>query len=215
MSPFPLNTYTFLKGGSDDSETCATCARLLQRSAAAARPRVAAMADAADADASFTCEMCYDDCTVAQSLSLCASNHRFCAECCWRCCQSALGDGLVPACPFDKQHKCGAIGKEVACAALSAWLRGDVTRKAELGDWAIGGSASKGFTSGKLDAVYLSAHRARQGAVQCTQMTAGQAQRPWCALPAQRARVSGWKRIDSTMHAQYQCGTYAAEVLWG
>ena len=125
------------------------------------------MADAADADASFTCEMCYDDCTVAQSLSLCASNHRFCAECCWRCCQSALGDGLVPACPFDKQHKCGAIGKEVACAALSAWLRGDVTRKAELGDWAIGGSASKGFTSGKLDAVYLSAHRARQGAVQC------------------------------------------------
>ena len=43
-----------------------------------------------------------------------------------------------------------------------------ITRLAELAEpFAIRRSASGGFTSGKLEAVYLSAQRARAGAVQC------------------------------------------------
>ena len=117
------------------------------------------------------CEICFDTVPVSATLPLCKARHRYCAECCWRCCQSSLGDGLVPACPSDKEHRCGAIGKGVAERALSRWLgeKGQTqARKAELGAaWAVRGSIASGFTSGKLDAVYASAERAAQGAVQC------------------------------------------------
>ena len=120
----------------------------------------------------FECPCCFDTIPSSEASTLCAQGHRFCADCCWRCCQSALGDGLVPACPNDKEAKCGTIPKEAASAALSGWLlqKGEQqSRKAELqaAGWSIRGSKAAGFTSGKLDEVYLSAERARQGAVQC------------------------------------------------
>ena len=117
------------------------------------------------------CQICFDAVPRSETLPLCKHRHRFCYECCWRCCQSALGEGLVPACPSDKESKCGVLGKGVAERALSVWLgsRGkSQARKAELGStWAIRGSTASGFTSGKLDEVYASAERAAQGAVQC------------------------------------------------
>ena len=120
----------------------------------------------------FECPICFDTIPPSEAASLCGKGHRFCPDCCWRCCQSALGDGLVPACPHDKEAKCGTIPKQAASAALSRWLcqKGEQqTRKAELqaAGWSIRGSKAAGFTSGKLDEVYLSAERARQGAVQC------------------------------------------------
>ena len=118
------------------------------------------------------CSICFDTIPSIEARSLCAQGHRFCTDCCWRCCQSSLGDGLVPACPNDKEAACGTIPKEAAEAALSRWLlqKGEQqSRKAELqaAGWTIRGSQAAGFTSGKLGDVYLSAERARQGAVQC------------------------------------------------
>ena len=111
---------------------------------------------------------------ASDSMSLCASRHRFCADCCWRCCKSAVGDGLVPACPLDKEHSCGSVAKSTAVDALSRWLsqRGQTqARKAELhaesSTWAIRGSSVCGFTSGKLEEVYAASERAAKGAVQC------------------------------------------------
>ena len=83
----------------------------------------------------FECPICFDTIPSSEAASLCSNGHRFCPDCCWRCCQSALGDGLVPACPHDKEAKCGTIPKEAASAALSRWLlqKGEQqSRKAEL-----------------------------------------------------------------------------------
>ena len=122
------------------------------------------------------CLICCDTVASESAMTLCGkAEHRFCSDCCWRGCESALGDGLVPACPFDgKERKCGAVGKPAAVAALTHWLgAGGVSsaersrRKAALGSWSLRGSAKAGFTSAKLDEVYLSADRARSGAVQC------------------------------------------------
>ena len=107
------------------------------------------------ADDVLECEICFDTVPVAAALSLCRQRHLFCADCCWRCCESSLRDGLVPACPKDKEEKCGAVSKRRAVAALAAFL--SVTDdEARLSGW-----------DAKLDAVYLSAERARAGAVQC------------------------------------------------
>ena len=50
-----------------------------------------------EADDTLTCLICFDSVPHAASLVLCSAQHAFCAECCWRCCESALADGLVPA----------------------------------------------------------------------------------------------------------------------
>ena len=83
----------------------------------------------------FECPICFDTILSSEAALLCGKGHRFCPDCCWRCCQSALGDGLVPACPHDKEAKCGTIPKQAASVALSRWLcqKGEQqTRKAEL-----------------------------------------------------------------------------------
>ena len=122
----------------------------------------------------ITCPICYDAVHKSLSVPLCSANHHLCVDCAWACCRSALGDGLVPACPHEKQAGCGTVSQEVACLALTRWL-GEAPspeeaerRRAELEPvWQLKGSAARGFTSGKLEGVYLSAERARQGAVQC------------------------------------------------
>ena len=118
----------------------------------------------------ITCPICYDDVPTAASVALCGQAHRFCVECGWGAVRVAVSDGLVPACPFDKEHKCGAIAKAAADAALTRWLGsgegGPAARKAELSAWVVRGRASA-HTSGKIDEVYRSAELARQGAVQC------------------------------------------------
>ena len=132
-------------------------------------------ADANDHMAAVTCMICCDEVPRAGTVPICAQSHRFCVECAWNCCKSALGDGLVPACPHEKQAQCGTISKETACEALTRWLRDAVTReerqarKGELqaGGWEPYAHAEQGFSSSRLEAVYLSAERARQGAVQC------------------------------------------------
>ena len=141
--------------------------------AAAASPSEAAPArssNAAGKQAVITCPICYDDVPTAASVALCGQAHRFCVECGWGAVRVAVSDGLVPACPFDKEHKCGAIAKAAADAALTRWLGsgegGPAARKAELSAWAVRGRASA-HTSGKIDEVYRSAELARQGAVQC------------------------------------------------
>ena len=116
------------------------------------------------------CQICFDTVQTVDTMVLCSKAHRFCAECSWRCCESALGEGLVPACPNEKAEKCGIVSRQVAVAALSRWLSDPVEashRKAALSSWEIRGNASRGFSSGKLDETYSSAERARQGAVQC------------------------------------------------
>jgi hypothetical protein len=118
----------------------------------------------------FECSICFDTVASSSTLALCSQQHRFCADCSWRCCRSALGDGLVPACPNAKEAKCGTVSKQVATLALTRWLcdpdEGD-ERKAELGaSWALRSTGGR-HTSGKLEDVYLNAERARQGAVQC------------------------------------------------
>ena len=122
------------------------------------------------AGADVECLICCDTVPATAAMALCGS-HRFCAECCWRCCESALGDGLVPACPFDKQHKCGTVSKELAVEALTRWLTcadGSVRESTLMAtNWGVCGSAGTGYSSAKLEAVYLSAERARAGAVQC------------------------------------------------
>ena len=102
----------------------------------------------------FDCPICFDTVASSDAAPLCSAGHRFCAECNWRCCQSALSDGLVPACPNDKEARCGVVPHASATAALTCWLREPSHRAA-------------GWTSEKVAAVYLSAERARQGAVQC------------------------------------------------
>ena len=98
------------------------------------------------------CPICYDTVPPANAMSLCKSGHRLCSDCAWRCCESALSDGLVPACPFNKESKCGAVSQRSAVAALNCWL-----------DHEQSGRVSRE----KLDSVYLSAERAASGAVQC------------------------------------------------
>ena len=118
------------------------------------------------------CQICFDTVPFADAMALCAKGHAFCAECCWRCCRSAVDDGLVPACPSNKEHSCGSVTKEIAEHALSKWLGAkgqSQSRKTEMGAlWGLRGSIAGGFTSRKMDEVYLSAERAKQGAVQCT-----------------------------------------------
>jgi hypothetical protein len=117
------------------------------------------------------CEVCYDTVPVAATLALCKEGHRFCAECAWRCCESSLGDGLVPACPKAKEARCGTVSRLVASAALTRWLtdpEADTqSRKTALASWDVSSAGGGRFESGKLDGVYESAERARQGAVQC------------------------------------------------
>ena len=135
-----------------------------------AAPAAARSSNAAGKQAVITCPICYDDVPTAASVALCGQAHRFCVECGWGAVRVAVSDGLVPACPFDKEHKCGAIAKAAADAALTRWLGsgegGPAARKAELSAWAVRGRASA-HTSGKIDEVYRSAELARQGAVQC------------------------------------------------
>ena len=117
------------------------------------------------------CEICYDTVPVAATLALCKAGHRFCAECAWRCCESSFGDGLVPACPKAKDARCGTVSRKVASAALTRWLtdpEADTqSRKVALASWDISSAAGGRFESGKLEGIYESAERARQGAVQC------------------------------------------------
>ena len=120
------------------------------------------------------CGVCFCDTPRAETVTLCKHGHRFCVDCAFRCCKVAVLDGLVPACPREKEARCGAVSKADAEEALTRHLRetkGEAkARKAELqaGGWALhGGSKGARFTSERIDAVYLSAERAEQGAVQC------------------------------------------------
>ena len=141
------------------------------RAVAAAAPVAAAPARSDLAEARHECEICYDTVPLAATLALCGEGHRFCAECAWRCCESALSDGLVPACPKAKEARCGTVSRQVACSALTCWLtdpEADTrSRMSALASWGVSGAAGGVFESGKLDGVYRSAERARQGAVQC------------------------------------------------
>ena len=126
------------------------------------------------------CQICFD--TTADAMALCREGHMFCSECCWRCCASAFGDGLQPACPLEKEHKCGVITKATALTALTRWLSAPgqtQRRKTELGAWSIKGSAAAGYSSGKIDAIYLASKRAAQGAVQCIGKIKGKACDAW------------------------------------
>jgi len=137
----------------------------------AAAPVAAAPARSDLAEARHECEICYDTVPLAATLAVCAEGHRFCAECAWRCCESALSDGLVPACPKATEARCGTVSREVARSALTRWLtdpEADTrSRMSALASWEVCGAAGGVFESGKLDGVYRSAERARQGAVQC------------------------------------------------
>lgn len=123
------------------------------------------------------CPICYDEVAVSSTVLLCSKSHRLCVECSWACCKSALGDGLVPACPLERQAGCGAISKQTTCTALTRWLteapnKEDCqARKAELMDgsdsWVPKGSKGHGFSCNKIEDVYVSAERTRIGAVQC------------------------------------------------
>ena len=84
-----------------------------------AAPAAARSSNAAGKQAVITCPICYDDVPTAASVALCGQAHRFCVECGWGAVRVAVSDGLVPACPFDKEHKCGAIAKAAADAALT------------------------------------------------------------------------------------------------
>ena len=111
-----------------------------------------------------TCAICFDELPPRAFITLCGANHQFCVDCAWPSCKAMLEEGLVPACPHDREQKCGAVPKAAAEEALKRWLKQEDTeaRKAQLDSWSI-----KGLTSGKLSGVYLSAERAAQGAVQC------------------------------------------------
>jgi hypothetical protein len=148
--------------------------------------------------------------------------HAFCTECCWRCCQSSLSDGLVPACPFDKQSRCGAVSKEKAVAALNGWLANEThARKAALSGWSVRGSGSGagGYSSGKLDAVFESAERARVGAVQCI----GKGCDAWYVPPVPHAperpqrivctRPSCRASFCSACRQPFHCRTSCSEAL--
>jgi hypothetical protein len=169
---------------SDDAEPGASSLAAARAARAKARASVSSGSSAAAGASSdsmqqqqqLECLVCCDTVASESAMALCGkAEHRFCSDCCWRGCESALGDGLVPACPFDgKERKCGAVGKPTAVAALTHWLGAAGVssaersrRKAALGSWGVRGSAKAGFTSTKLDEVYLSAERARSGAVQC------------------------------------------------
>ena len=96
------------------------------------------------------CPICYDSAPLAP---LCATvAHSFCAECRWRCCESSLGEGLVPACPLDR--RCGAVSREVVVAALDDGAQ-------------LMPSSRRKLVIGKLDDLYRSVERAKAGAVQC------------------------------------------------
>lgn len=170
---------------SDDAEPGTSSLAAARAARAKARASVSSGSSAAAGASSdsmqqqqqqLECLVCCDTVASESAMALCGkAEHRFCSDCCWRGCESALGDGLVPACPFDgKERKCGAVGKPTAVAALTHWLGAAGVssaersrRKAALGSWGVRGSAKAGFTSTKLDEVYLSAERARSGAVQC------------------------------------------------
>ena len=150
-----------------DVGSCSVCADQPAASATSAASNAHSQTDDAE---ELECLVCFDTLPRRMTAPLCARGHRYCDECSWRCCQSAFNDGLVPACPMEKEHKCGSVSKDAAERALSRWLSqpGQTQRrKAELKTWAIRGSVAGGFTSGKVDEVYLSSQRAAQGAVQC------------------------------------------------
>ena len=97
------------------------------------------------AEARHECEICYDTVPLAATLALCGEGHRFCAECAWRCCESALSDGLVPACPKATEARCGTVSREVARSALTRWLtdpEADTrSRMSALASWEVCGAA--------------------------------------------------------------------------
>ena len=183
----PKKSLASIMDDDDDDEAPAPGSSLLRPSAAEAKARTAARAEAtapARSDLPLVeeqpleepheCEICYDTVPVAATLALCKEGHRFCAECAWRCCESSLGDGLVPACPKAKEARCGTVSRQVASVALTRWLtdpEADTqSRKTALASWDLSsaaGAAGGRFESGKLEGVYESAERARQGAVQC------------------------------------------------
>ena len=111
-----------------------------------------------------TCAICFDELPPRAFITLCGANHQFCVDCAWPSCKAMLEEGLVPACPHDREQKCGPVPKAAAEEALKRWLKQEDTeaRKAQLDSWSI-----KGLTSGKLSGVYLSAARAAQGAFRC------------------------------------------------
>lgn len=153
--------------------THSTQSQGLDNTTAGGRPTTPVSATPASATATFTCPICFDDeIAPAAVVDLCDTGGcRFCIDCAWRCCKAALDDGLVPACPHDREKKCGVLSRTAAELALTRFLLEDRTqtqaRKAELTSWGVRGSAAAGYRAGKLDEVYLAAERARSGAVQC------------------------------------------------
>jgi len=99
---------------SDDAEPGASSLAAARAARAKARASGSSAAPGASSDSmqqqqQLECLICCDTVASESAMALCGkAEHRFCSDCCWRGCESALGDGLVPECPFDgKERKCG------------------------------------------------------------------------------------------------------------
>jgi len=99
---------------SDDAEPGTSSLAAARAARAKARASGSSAAPGASSDSmqqqqQLECLICCDTVASESAMALCGkAEHRFCSDCCWRGCESALGDGLVPACPFDgKERKCG------------------------------------------------------------------------------------------------------------
>ena len=135
-------------------------------------------------------------------MELCGKGHKFCSDCCWGVCRSAISDGLVPACAFDKAEGCGAVSETRAARALSLWLKpkGQMAgRKTELASWAVRGSHAAGYTSGRVSDVYNNAKFAAAGAVQCIGKN--------CKahyVPDRQPYTKYWRVLRSEPHARWR-----------
>lgn len=99
---------------SDDAEPGTSSLAAARAARAKARASGSSAAPGASSDSmqqqqQLECLICCDTVASESAMALCGkAEHRFCSDCCWRGCESALGDGLVPECPFDgKERKCG------------------------------------------------------------------------------------------------------------
>jgi len=141
---------------------------------------------------SSDCAICLETVPSKDAVQLCNDGHRFCVECSWQLVSVAVRDHLVPACPHEKEKKCGTVPQPMAERALNVWLDSGSTRagaaaiarasstpvqsmdqrKSELDGWGLQSKTITtygqiGYTCDKIDEVYRSVVLAKQGAVPC------------------------------------------------